>query len=229
MKKFLIAAVCVLSAATLSAQRASSTSTSFFSAERPEKTVNLGLRAGYTLSNVVASDGESESPSGKSGFLAGLNVDVAFMQSFGLNTGIFAVSKGYKSSYKEDGDEETVTVNPMYLEIPVLASYRFNFGETSRVEVDFGPYFAVGVGGKSKYKWKYEYDGESGSDSFKIFGGEDGWNRFDCGLKVGAGVTFNKIYVGLHYAFGLTNLNLYGDDDISSRNRNLSLTMGFNF
>ena len=218
MKKFLIAAVCVLSAATLSAQRASSTSTSFFSAERPEKTVNLGLRAGYTFSNVLEKwDGESESYGGKSGFLAGLNVDVAFMQSFGLNTGIFAVSKGYK--YSEDGYTETF--NPMYLEIPVLASYRFNFGETSRVEVDFGPYFAVGVGGKYKYK----YDGESESE--KIFGGEYGANRFDCGLKVGAGVTFNKIYVGLHYAFGLTNL--YDVDEGSIRNRNLSLTMGFNF
>lgn len=226
MKKILIAAVCVLSAATLSAQRASSTSTSFFSTERPEKTVNLGLRAGYTLSNVVAkSDGESASPSGKSGFLAGLNVDVAFMQSFGLNTGIFAVSKGYKSSDKEYGYEMTKTFNPMYLEIPVLASYRFNFGETSRVEVDFGPYFAVGVGGKDKVK--YKYDGDSDSESEKIFGGEYGANRFDCGLKVGAGVTFNKIYVGLHYAFGLTNL--YDYDDYSIRNRNLSLTMGFNF
>lgn len=218
MKKFLIAAVCVLSAATLSAQRASSTSTSFFSTERPEKTVNLGLRAGYTLSNVLEKwDGKSESYDSKSGFLAGLNVDVAFMQSFGLNTGIFAVSKGYKDSW----DGETVTFNPMYLEIPVLASYRFNFGETSRVEVDFGPYFAVGVGGK----WKFKDD--DGSYSEKFFGGEDGANRFDCGLKLGAGVTFNKIYVGLHYAFGLTNL--YDVDEGSIRNRNLSLTMGFNF
>lgn len=209
MKKFFVAAVCVLCATAMSAQRTGS----FFSTDRPEKMVTLGVRAGYNLSNQVAKyKGESESADALSGYHAGLSADIAFMESFGLNTGLFFTSKGYKSEIYG----QTLKVAPLYLEIPVLASYRYGISDNVRLDVDFGPYFAVGVAGKMKMK----------SVSEKVFG-KDGMKRFDCGLKVGAGVTFSKIYVGLHYGFGLANLG--EGSDITQRNRSLNLSVGYNF
>ena len=38
----------------------------------------------------------------------------------------------------------------MYLEIPVLASYRYNFSDAAQLQINVGPYFAYGVGGKIK-------------------------------------------------------------------------------
>ena len=47
------------------------------------------------------------------------------------------------------------------------------------------------------------------------------------GLQVGTGITFNKIYVGAAYEFGLTNA--IDEDDYSVKNSNFMINVGYNF
>lgn len=41
-------------------------------------------------------------------------------------------------------------MNPMYLEIPVLAAARFAIADNQNIVVKAGPYFAFGIAGKCK-------------------------------------------------------------------------------
>lgn len=53
------------------------------------------------------------------------------------------------------------------------------------------------------------------------------WKRFDFGWSLGAGVTFDRIYVGLQYDFGF--INMVRESDAHPKNRNFSLSVGYSF
>lgn len=222
MKKFLLVATCAFCALTVSAQRASSSSTSFFSTEKVEGGVQFGIRAGLNSANVSFSeDGYSASPKSRTSFHIGLIADIPVVESFYVQTGLYFQNKGWKV---EDG-EGTETYKPMYLEIPLLASYRYNFSDAAQLQINFGPYFAYGIGGKEEYESDY-YD-----EDWDFFGDDSDWKRFDMGLQVGAGVTLAQhYYIGFAYEFGLTNIaDTDDDDDYSYRNRNWMISVGYNF
>lgn len=211
MKKILLILVCVLSTLTASAQYASDASGSFFSTERSDQPVTFGIRGGVNLAKISESyDGYSASTKNYTGFNVGVSVDIPMLQSLYLQSGLYYTVKGAKI--------DEVKCNPSYLEIPVLASYRYNFSDAVQLQINVGPYFAYGVGGK----WKdTEYDDEE-----DFFG--DDFKRFDAGLAFGGGLTFSHIYVGINYDLGLTNI-MKGDDDGSTKNRCLSINVGYNF
>lgn len=222
MKKFLLVVVCAISALTVSAQRASSSSSSFFSTESVDGGVKWGVRVGANFANMsFSSNGYSSSPKSRTSFHVGVIADIPVVESFYVQSGLFLQNKGYKI-----GDDETITAKPMYLEIPVLASYRYNFNDATQLQINFGPYFGYGIGGKNKY----EYDGESEEED--IFGDDGDLKRFNCGLQVGAGVIFaSHIYLGVAYQFGLSNIynDPDKDSDYSIKDKNWMVSLGYNF
>ena len=227
MKKLLLAAVCAVFTLTASAQRASSTSSSFFSTEKADEGVTFGIRAGVNFANLSGDDIDLDS---RTSFHVGVIADIPLMQSLYIQTGLYFQSKGAKSECNEDygGYDVKVeeTYSPMYLSIPVLASYRYNFSDALQLQVNFGPYFAYGIAGK--YKVEASAAGESAEDETKLFDSDEGdWNAFDCGLQVGAGLTFAKhYYLGFTYDFGLTKVV---DDDANPKNSNWMISLGYNF
>lgn len=223
MKKVLLVAACAFCALTVSAQRASSSSSTFFSTEKVESGVQFGIRAGLNSSNMSYSeDGYSLSPKSRTSFHVGFIADIPVVESFYVQTGLYFQNKGWKieEEYYED------TAKPMYLEIPVLASYRYNFSDVAQLQINFGPYFAYGIGGKIKYE-SDEYDEE---DEYDFFGSDDdGYERFDMGLQVGAGILLGQhYYLGFAYEFGLINIADW-DEDSSWKNRNWMISLGYNF
>lgn len=227
MKKTLLIVACAVCALTASAQRARSSSSSFFSTEKVDGGVTFGIRAGLNFANVSASSGEySMSPDSRTTFHVGVIADIPLMQSLYIQTGLYLQNKGYK--IEEDGDKETA--KPMYLEIPVLASYRYNFTDALQLQVNFGPYFAYGIGGKMKYEWD---GGDSDEDFFGDYDDEDsaGYKRFNCGLQIGAGLTLSDhYYLGFAYQFGLTNIyDTPSGYDYKEKDRNWMISLGYNF
>lgn len=217
MKKILLSLAMVASVFSMSAQRASDSESTFFSTEKPEKLVHLGVRAGLNISSFTGDLGEGMDS--KLGFVGGLSADFAIMESFYINSGIMFQMSGAK--YDEDGDK--ITASPMYIKIPVMASYRYNFNESLQWQLNFGPYFAFGVGGKVKV----EEDGEE-LGKIDFFGDDEdqfGGKRFDMGLGVGTGITWNKIFFGIEYDFGLTKVV----KDVKGKNSNFSISVGYNF
>ncbi len=181
MRKFLAIAACAL----------------FVSAAQAGVPVTYGVRAGMNVSNMKMKEGGSSEKFGtKVGFHVGAIVDIpVFKQYLYVQPGLSFTQKGAKDS--EGGLTETL--NPLYLEIPILLSGRYDINKKVQVQVSFGPYFAAGLCGKDKEKWGSETDKED------FFG--DGVKRFDAGLSVGAGVLLMKHYfVGIQYEAGLANI-----------------------
>lgn len=227
MKKFIVAAVAAVCALGVSAQRASDTGEfSFWDGDKTEQKIVIGPRVGLNISTLSMKEGNySYSPDSKVGFNAGVAVEFPIVRSFYVNTGLFYTTKGCK--IKDDGDEEKINLG--YLSLPLYASYRLNFAEQSQLQVNFGPYFAYGVNGKDKYT---DSDGDKyEQDAFGTKEGQAGLKRFDCGLGFGLGYTFNRIYLGLEYQLGLTNIadKKVWDNDTSIKTRNFSISVGYNF
>ena len=216
------------------AQRASSTSTSFFSTEKSDQPITIGVRAGINFASMTVKEGGiSASSDSRVAFNAGVSVDFPVLESFYVQSGLYLSQKGFKgedNDYEVDG-KYTAEANPMYLEIPVLASYRYNFSDAAQLQFNVGPYFAFGVGGK--FKEKTTYGSRTSEHEFDYFGSEDdekswGAKTFDCGMQFGVGITFSKIYVGCAYQTGLTNVTK-GDHGGSFKNNNFMINLGYNF
>ncbi|MDR0981859.1 MAG: PorT family protein [Culturomica sp.] len=223
MKKFLFVLGCAICTLTASAQYASDASSSFFSVQKSDQPVTFGIRSGVNFAKQsVSSDGYSFSSKNNVGFNIGVSIDIPMMESLYLQSGLYYTVKGYKIKEDEDRYEYTEKAAPAYLEVPFLASYRYNFSDFTQLQINFGPYFAYGIGGK--YKLSFDnYDDENESSDY--FG--DGIKKFDAGLAIGAGLTFGHTFVGINYDLGLTNI--LKDSDDSMKNRCLSINIGYNF
>ena len=213
MKKILFSAA-FLAASMFSAQSAKAQST-FFSTEKSDAPISLGVRAGLNLSTLTG-DNTDGFKTGV-GFNAGVNVEIPVFQSLSIQTGLYLTNKVAKM---EEGDYK-MTQNKMYLQIPVQASYRYNFSDNMQWQVNAGPYIAYGIAGKTK-------DEEMGeSIEYNSFSDEGGLKKLDLGLALGTGVTFSNIFVGVNYELGLTKINDQGSGSI--KNSNLSINVGYNF
>lgn len=249
MKKMYFLAVCCLISSSALAQRAKSSS-SFFSTEKADAPITFGVRGGVNFAGMSMGDSDIKDPDGRTSFNVGVSVDIPILQSLYVNTGLWYTSKGCKwkeSDYDDDGsyEKEKLTYSPAYLQIPVLASYRFNFSDKLQWQLNFGPYFACGVGGKGKYKDEVGYDyndfephvstekwdffgdkGESSDGETWKIDKDDRNKRFDFGLAFGTGLTIAKhFFVGVQYELGLTRVC----KSEKSKNRNFSIYGGFNF
>ncbi len=230
MKKFIVLAACAVFAIGASAQ-------SFFSTEKGEE-LKIGVHAGLNLAKMQCSD-DGDDIKNRAAFHFGVSVDVPLVKSLHVITGVNFSSKGFKEEFSDElyvnGNSYDVDYNikgkPFYLEIPVLASYRYHFNDAAQLELNFGPYFAFGLGGKVNAELSVL--GESEEEDVDYFGSGDDEEyftdkRFDFGLQLGAGVTLKDHYnIGLAYQWGL--INFTGDDDYTVKQRNFMLTVGYKF
>jgi len=127
--------------------------------------------------------------------------------------------------------------NMQYFTIPLMGGYRLPVSSQLRMNLSLGPYFSFGVGGK--YNWKQgqkinkvqytnEYT-ELENDYPGLIGFEgksfDILKRFDMGLKGNVGIEFNRALLNIGYEYGF--IDQFKDDNISSYNMNLFVTVGF--
>lgn len=204
-----------------------------------------GIRAGLNVSNLAGEYGPDSGDEldfdSRVGFHVGGVVDIPITNGFYVQPGLLFSTRGAKDkySYSESGysEEATSKYRPIYLEIPVLASFRADVSSAVNVQVNVGPHFAFGLGGQCKEAYN-DSDGNSESVKYPFFGEstdkEDhfGAKRFDFGLTFGAGVMlWEHYYVGIAYDFGLVNMAVDKEwgDKAKFRNRNFSIQLGYNF
>ena len=177
--------------------------------------VKWDAKVGMNFSNVTKYDDAKALP----GFQLGVGMDYGFSESWSLQSGLLISSKGYKI--------EDVKVRPIYLDIPILAAYKFNISDNTKFVINAGPYLAFGLGGKCKF--------DEGGD-YKLFKGEDGedaeYSRFDLGIQYGIGLE-----IGEHYLVNLTGQNGFispfdypdGYDGDKPKNMTFSIGVGYRF
>lgn len=219
-------------------------------ANAQEKALSAGVRAGLNINRLAYSgSGEAatkEALSSRAGYHVGVVLDCRLVRNLYLQPGLYFTTRGAKLD--ETGTEEgykysmTEKVNMNYLQIPVSLSYRFPIGGIVKIDINAGPYFAAGLGGRVKDEVTVSYNGEKASESasYDVFGKwseeepRGDFRRFDAGLRFGAGVHIRKVSVGLIYDLGLTNLLYTGEEHIwdkgtKYRNGSFQVSLGYDF
>lgn len=175
--------------------------------------VKWDAKFGMNFSNMTKFEDTKALP----GFQLGVGIDYGFSENWSLQSGLMISSKGYKvkeGEYKE-------TTRPIYLDIPILAAYKFNISDNTKFVINAGPYLAFGLGGKNKV------DGVDESE--KVFG-DNGWNRFDLGIQYGIGLELSD-----RYLINLTGQNGFicpwdtEDGEDKPKNMTFSIGVGYRF
>lgn len=184
--------------------------------------IKLGPKVGLNLSTMtLKSSGISMDPNMLVGFHIGVISEITLKDNLKLQPGILYSTKGskYKISYLQQSFE--LSIAPSYIDIPVNVMYYFSTGK-AEISLFAGPYFAYGIGGKSKS------DGESVDISFGS-GDNDDMKPFDLGLNVGAGVNINGLLISAQYGLGLTNLSPSSTDNTEMKNRVIGISFAYLF
>ena len=133
---------------------------------------SLGVKGGVNMSNFYGD--ELDDRNVKIGFHIGLAADYEFMYNHAIQTGLYFTTKGAKYDGTFGDVTGEVTVNPMYLQLPVHYAYKIDVSPGTRVVLHAGPYVAYGIGGKSKVKLSSS-EGSAELGDVDVFG-DDGLN-----------------------------------------------------
>lgn len=199
------------------------TAQEYWDGSRPAHRLTLGVRGGVNFSKQY-NNGDGADMDFRTGFKAGLEMDLNVVRSFSVNSGVYYVERGYKSEYSDYRGSLRTTDNTAYVEIPLLASYRVKLSDATQFQLNVGPYLAFGVTGKQKVKSTFAGQQDYSIDSFDEY---DGLKKHDIGIHAGAAVTYSKYYIGVIYERSMMNVsNATGAD---FQNGSIGICLGYNF
>lgn len=185
--------------------------------------ISFGVNAGANMSNL---SGDIDDAKSKAGFQAGLTVDLNVpLTGLFVQSGVSFTTKGTKLDRPEVDD---YSINAMYLQVPIRIGYKFSALDLVGLNINAGPYYAYGIGGKSKPGKESDLPEHAFYKKRDTFGDDGLLKKNDFGLTVGVGAEFlGFLTLNLGYEFGLTNIAKDGDEKI--RTRNGYLTVGYKF
>ncbi len=213
----------------------------------PEEGVTTVAYLGMNVTNIRNSHMDA-----KVGGALGVKFDYVLPHAHGtyLTAGLDWTMKGSKMDFlygtaENEGIDATTKYRLHYIELPVRVGFRYNMDRQFGFYGEFGPYFAVGVGGKSALN--IDKDGNSWTQiedemSYKIFKSSTvrpNFQRWDCGIGFRVGAEYNQHYnISLGCDWGLTDMfrNKYRDavaDDGGHleklKNFNFTIAVGYRF
>lgn len=181
-------------------------------------TTYYGLRVGPAFATVNSDDRYLDGSSMKTGLNVGVAMGVNFVREapLFLETGLYYTEKGGRGH--ADGTRFTYSLN--YVELPLLLKYKYHVDRSLSIEPFLGGYVACGVGGKIRDFGQREAYSSFSSSPYSF-------ERFDGGLRMGCGLSYDLLYAELGYDLGLANIS--HDDFDTSHTGALMLTVGLNF
>lgn len=172
------------------------------------------------------------------GYLHASNIvkNVPLFLEYGAN---FMYSFG-KDEYSDDdyyGEYTQITKANMYsVNVPVNLALRLSFNND---KVAITPYlglnFRVNVAGNLKMEEEYAGDSESWTKRLFDSSNDDeamddyAFKRFQVGLNLGVGLTFNSFYIGVGYVTDFSKIANYDDDDYVGKLGVTTLSLGIAF
>jgi hypothetical protein len=174
--------------------------------------MRFGVRGGANIATVQNdADGGSQEFGSRTGVAAG----VFFAVPLGwvrLQPEVLYTSKGAALDLR--GIESTLVLD--YLEVPVLVRWPV----APRVYVAAGPAVAWRLKARSRTKFSGATEEVDVADSVK---------RYDAGVTGAVGIEFGRLVVDGRYTHGLLDIDTDTSDDVSVRNRAITITAGIAF
>lgn len=176
----------------------------------------LGLRLGVGFSTVNSDDRYLDGGSMKTGINVGAvaGFQLGYRSPVYFETGVSYVEKGGEGRF----ENSKFTYGLNYIEVPLVLKYKIEPAYDFSIQPFFGGYVAFGVGGKIK-----DFGIRQAYSSFD----NEGFKRFDGGIKLGCGVQYDFLYGEVGYDFGLANIS--HDYFDTSHTGSLYMTIGVNF
>lgn len=144
----------------------------------------------------------------------------------------FAI-KGSKRESKWGDASLSEKLNLTYIQLPIMAAYRFNATNRINVVAKLGPYFAYALSGKVKTTYiegEHAYiEGGFEDGDYDFFKDNEGRKRFDAGLIIGVDFEFNRFVAGLEYERAFTNYFEDNEYGVKIKNSAAYITVGYKF
>jgi hypothetical protein len=200
---------------------------------------SFGLRGGINFQNINGKDenGNKLKNDLLIGFNVGVNAEIPVAPQFYFQPGLLFSVKGAKSNEKVLDETVNAKVRISYLELPLNFLFKPLLG-TGHLLLGFGPYVALGIGGKAKYdvggssrtaniKFKNDVKVTDADDVVYI-------KPLDAGANLLVGYEFsNKVSMQLNTQLGLTKINPSyegsSNDKTSAKNTGFGLSLGYRF
>ena len=188
---------------------------------------SFGLRAGVNFQNITGKDEDGNKLENDllTGFNIGINAEIPLAPQFYFQPGLLFTTKGAKSEDLILGQTIKGKINISYVELPLNFLYKPMLGQ-GRLLMGFGPYVALGVGGKATY----EGGGSSLSEDIefkktvKLSDPDDVF--YVRPMDAGANLLFG-------YQFGLTKINPEyegaSNDRTEAKNTGFGISLGYRF
>lgn len=184
----------------------------FFSKEAPESLFDIGIRAGVNTANRTFNKKAFDLwnvNSWGTGVELGCVVDINIRDYISLQPGLFFESRSgdyaYAQTFYENGSSDDYTLlghdRSYNVNIPILASMKFNLAENVRLITELGPYAQYFFNDSADEKLEVIRPQISTDDILQMIPQKTA--KFDCGLKIGAGISYNRHYsFHIHYMAG---------------------------
>ena len=194
-------------------------------AQHEEGNITIQPRIGVTLSTISGDDLLSDDAKMKVNLTYGFEVEYYFTDKLSIAGGLLFTNQGYKYDYYKGVEpgvnftKKTASFDNYYATVPITFNYYLVEGLAIKAGVQ--PSFRV----KTKLKADDRKMDLDEALNF-IFGDQEvTLNKFDLSIPVGFSYEYNKIVFDARYNFGL--IKLFKGIDNSSRNRVISLTLGY--
>ncbi|GHT57369.1 hypothetical protein AGMMS49982_24340 [Bacteroidia bacterium] len=165
---------------------------------------SFGVTAGLNISR-ISIEGPSIEFDSKMGILVGGVIDHDLSNSFSIISELAFSQKGWKQG------DHAATFNYLQLS-PANVTYKIPLPADSKMFVFLGPYFSYLISGSGDY--------EESNSVLPV----------DCGINLGAGYQFGKIYGKFQYSMGMVNIasqeNKFNKLENSS---NVGISVGYFF
>lgn len=142
---------------------------------------------------------------------AGVGLEKPLSANWSIMPSLEFAMKGSKYDY---GEEDELSLS--YIQIPVLAAYRFHVNNSLNMVLKAGPYVAYAIKGDFEGHDIFEDDPDTGEAMGK---------RFDFGLDLGVDLEYQRYVVGFEYEYGFTSI----EKDWETKTSAMYLTIGYKF
>lgn len=168
--------------------------------------VSFHAKAGIGTSHFYGKHSGSET---QIAYKAGIGAEYPLNRTWVVQSALEFVSIGGKDELDYLGNAK---IHEMYLQIPIMMAARLSLGKNYHASFSVGPYFALGVAGKTSGEIynlsNYPRDYRFKIDTFgSMVDGKMGNNRFDAGIAMGITLEYHRFIFGAEAQVGLVRVN----------------------
>lgn len=195
------------------------------------QTWNFGVEAGYVNNTLAVKEYQSTA---RNGFKVGVNAEFTLSNHLSFESGLAYIRKGATTHGANMGYTRISSIKfaeMNYLQIPLMAGYRFGLGKQFSIKPEAGGYFAVGIGGDSFVTGvdNVNQPYEARVNTFSTTHSTDGIapyrpsNRADAGLAFALNINYHHFTIKAEYDLGLATTTYYGN----GKQRTLSISCAY--